>query len=115
MINEIVVNGEQEQVESDVKEAVSSLSPIIRNRLRGLPAYVLDYSDLIVANSVEKPFLKPVVLVGPTTGEKQVRPTWPRGSLGGVGATLPPLQVSHPGAAQSRCCCGTLQRPGGTP
>ena len=56
-----------------MKEAVSALSPIIRNRLRGLPAYVLDYSDLIVANSVEKPLLKPVVLAGPTCGEKQVR------------------------------------------
>ena len=33
-----------------LKEAISTLSPIIRNRLRGLPAYVLDYSDLIPPN-----------------------------------------------------------------
>jgi hypothetical protein len=49
-----------------LKEAISGLSPIIRSRLRGLPAYVLDYSDLIPPNLVEKPFLKPVVLAGPT-------------------------------------------------
>lgn len=55
-----------------IKEAISSLSPIIRNRLRGLPPYVLDYSDLIPSNSVEKPFLKPVLICGPTTGEKEV-------------------------------------------
>ena len=53
-----------------LKEAISTLSPIIRNRLRGLPAYVLDYSDLIPPNLVEKPFLKPVVISGPTTGER---------------------------------------------
>lgn len=41
--------------------------------MRGLPAYVLDYSDLIVANSVEKPIVKPVVIAGPTTSEKQVK------------------------------------------
>jgi len=33
-----------------LKEAISALSPIIRNRLRGLPAYVLDYADLIPPN-----------------------------------------------------------------
>lgn len=48
------------QVYYEVKEAISTLSPIIRNRLRGLPAYVLDYSDLIPPNLVEKPWLKPV-------------------------------------------------------
>lgn len=51
-----------------LKEAISTLSPIIRNRLRGLPAYVLDYSDLIPPNKVEKPFLKPVIVSGPHTG-----------------------------------------------
>ncbi|GAX74660.1 hypothetical protein CEUSTIGMA_g2108.t1 [Chlamydomonas eustigma] len=53
-----------------LKEAISTLSPIIRNRLRGLPAYVLDYSDLIAPNLVEKPFLKPVIISGPSTGER---------------------------------------------
>jgi hypothetical protein len=38
------------QVYAALKEAISTLSPIIRNRLRGLPAYVLDYSDLIPPN-----------------------------------------------------------------
>lgn len=38
------------QVYTALKEAISRLSPIIRNRLRGLPAYVLDYSDLIPPN-----------------------------------------------------------------
>ena len=38
------------QVYHGLKEAISCLSPIIRNRLRGLPAYVLDYSDLIAPN-----------------------------------------------------------------
>ncbi|GLC37755.1 Adenylate kinase [Pleodorina starrii] len=58
-------------VYGDVKEAISSLSPIIRNRLHGLPAYVLDYADLIAPNLVEKPFLKPVVITGPNTGERR--------------------------------------------
>lgn len=38
------------QVYASLKEAISTLSPMIRNRLRGLPAYVLDYSDLIPPN-----------------------------------------------------------------
>lgn len=32
---------------------------------------MLDYSDLIPSNSVEKPFLKPVLICGPATGEKE--------------------------------------------
>ena len=40
----------------------------VPHRLRGLPAYVLDYSDLIAPNLVEKPFLKPVIVSGPNTG-----------------------------------------------
>ncbi|KAK9808730.1 hypothetical protein WJX72_002676 [[Myrmecia] bisecta] len=54
-----------------IKDAISTLSPIIRNRLKGMPAYVLDYSDLIPSNSVEKPFLKPVIIAGPSAGDKQ--------------------------------------------
>ena len=38
------------KVYHSLKEAISGLSPVIRNRLRGLPAYVLDYSDLISPN-----------------------------------------------------------------
>ncbi|GFR43730.1 hypothetical protein Agub_g4841 [Astrephomene gubernaculifera] len=60
-----------EAVYVDVKEAISTLSPIIRNRLHGLPAYVLDYADLIAPNLVEKPFLKPVIITGPNTGERR--------------------------------------------
>lgn len=52
-----------------LKNACAELSPIIRNRLRGLPAYVLDYSDVIPSNSVEKPTLKAVVLSGPSASE----------------------------------------------
>ena len=55
---------------AQLKEAICTLSPIIRNRIRGLPAYVLAYSDLIPSNSVEKPFLKPVMIAGPSCTEK---------------------------------------------
>lgn len=54
----------------DIKEAIATLSPIVRNRLHGIPAYILDYADLIVSNQVEKPFLKPVLVTGPCTTEK---------------------------------------------
>ena len=54
----------------DVKEAIATLSPIVRNRLHGIPAYILDYADLIVSNQVERPFLKAVLLLGPCTDEK---------------------------------------------
>ena len=52
------------------KVQCASLSPIIRNRLLGLPAYVLDYSDVIPANETERPVVKPVVLTGPNFLEK---------------------------------------------
>lgn len=71
-IDQIVHNTEDwDQVYYDVKEAIGTLSPIIRNRLHGLPGYVLDYSDLIAPNLVEKPFLKPVLISGPNTGERK--------------------------------------------
>ena len=70
LFDNIIVNDLYDDVYLSVKEAIAVLSPIIRNRLRGLPAYVLDYSDIIPANSVEKPNVKPVALVGPTTVEK---------------------------------------------
>lgn len=72
VIDYVIDNGDDgDKVYLDVKEAISTLSPIIRNRLHGLPAYVLDYADLIAPNLVEKPFLKPVVITGPTTGERR--------------------------------------------
>ncbi len=80
VIDHVVDNGEdKDAVYHGVKEAISTLSPIIRNRLYGLPAYVLDYADLIAPNLVEKPFLKPVVISGPSTGE---------------GRAMPPMQLS---------------------
>ncbi len=70
LFDHLVPNTVVDEVYHALKEAISTLSPIIRNRLRGLPAYVLDYSDLIPPNLVEKPFLKPVIISGPTTGER---------------------------------------------
>jgi hypothetical protein len=55
----------------NVKESIATLSPIVRNRLHGIPSYILDYADLIISNQVEKPFLEPVLLLGPCTDEKQ--------------------------------------------
>lgn len=60
-----IVTDDYETFLMEVKEAISVLSPIIRNRIRGLPPYLLDYSDLIPSNSVEKPDVKPVVIAGP--------------------------------------------------
>eukprot|EP00879_Flechtneria_rotunda_P024046 GHRR01025468.1.p1 GENE.GHRR01025468.1~~GHRR01025468.1.p1 ORF type:complete len:822 (+),score=235.91 GHRR01025468.1:119-2584(+) len=71
LFDSVILNTSMDEVYDAVKEAISTLSPIIRNRLRGLPAYVLDYSDLIPPNSVEKPFLKPVILCGPNVGERR--------------------------------------------
>jgi hypothetical protein len=68
LYDHLLDNTEFPKVYHGLKEAISTLSPIIRNRLRGLPAYVLDYSDLIPPNLVEKPFLKPVIVSGPHTG-----------------------------------------------
>ena len=62
-INTVV--DEYETFYHKVKETISPLSPIIRNRIRGLPPYLLDYSDLIPSNSVEKPDVKPVFIAGP--------------------------------------------------
>ena len=42
---------DMEKVYYDLKVAISVLSPVIRNRLRGLPDYVLDYSDVIPSNT----------------------------------------------------------------
>lgn len=64
LFNSIVANSSLEAAYQGLKEAISELSPVIRNRLRGMPAYVLDYSDLIPSNTVERPFLKPIVIAG---------------------------------------------------
>jgi hypothetical protein len=42
-----------DKVYYDLKVAISVLSPVIRNRLRGLPDYVLDYSDVIPSNTCD--------------------------------------------------------------
>ncbi|GFH10920.1 uncharacterized protein HaLaN_06325, partial [Haematococcus lacustris] len=76
LFDHVVENTEFEPVYRDVKEAISTLSPIIRNRLRGLPAYVLDYSDLIPPNLVETPFLKPIIIAGPNTGKTTQQLYW---------------------------------------
>jgi hypothetical protein len=55
----------------NIKEAIATLSPIVRNRLHGIPSYILEYADLVISNQVEKPFLKPVLLLGPCTDEKR--------------------------------------------
>lgn len=66
-------SGNLDQMYADFKNCISTLSPLVRNRLNGLPSYVLDYSDLITSNSVEKPFIKIVMLIGPSDGySKQV-------------------------------------------
>lgn len=53
-----------------LKEAAATLSPIVRNRISGIPQYILEYADLVVANHVQAPFLKPILLTGPDTGER---------------------------------------------
>ena len=53
-----------------LKEAAAKLSPIVRNRIFGIPQYILEYSDLVVANHVQAPFLKPFLVTGPETGER---------------------------------------------
>lgn len=60
-----IVTEAYESFFQEIKEAISPLSPIIRNRIRGLPPYLLDYSDVIPSNSVEKPVVKPVIIAGP--------------------------------------------------
>jgi hypothetical protein len=96
-----------------VKEAISTLSPIIRNRLHGLPAYVLDYADLIAPNLVEKPFLKPVVITGPSTGERPgprgrrlLRAGPGGGAANGAMAAVEDAVVQLPSGlgGQSLCC-----------
>ena len=52
------------------KVRCAELSPVVRNRLLGLPSYILDYSDVIPANETETPKIKPVALAGPNFLEK---------------------------------------------
>ena len=68
--HQVLLIDDMEDLYYQMKVAVSVLSPIIRNRLKGLPAYVLDYSDVIPANSTERTVIKPVVLAGPSHLEK---------------------------------------------
>ena len=67
----VLSNNNMDSVYMAMKESIATISPVIRNRLRGLPAYVLDYSDLIPANSVEEAFNKPVAVAGPVTTDKK--------------------------------------------
>ena len=68
LFNCTIHQSSSEAVLAATKEAISVLSPLIRNRLRGLPAYVLDYADLIPSNTVERADLKPVLLAGELIG-----------------------------------------------
>ena len=70
--HEVLLVDDIDELYYQMKVAVSPLSPIIRNRLRGLPSYILDYSDVIPSNNTERPIIKPVVLTGPNFREKAV-------------------------------------------
>ena len=71
LVDAIVPNVDDSQaVLRSLKEAAAMLSPIVRNRICGIPQYILEYSDLVVANHVQAPFLKPIVVTGPDTGER---------------------------------------------
>jgi hypothetical protein len=61
---------DEQAVLRSLKEAAANLSPIVRNRLHGIPQYILEYSDVVIANHVQAPFLKPIVVTGPDTGER---------------------------------------------
>ena len=55
----------------EFKVCCATLSPIVRNRLYGLPPHILDYSDVIPANKTEKVIVKPVILWARTSGESR--------------------------------------------
>ena len=67
---DILIDRDYDNLYSQTKSVISQLSPVIRNRLKGLPAYVLDYADVIPSNSVERPVAKPVLLAGPPSKTK---------------------------------------------
>lgn len=71
VIDFVVNNNTLDEAYLGVKEAIATLHPIVRNRLFGLPGYMLDYADLISPNSMEQPFLKPVLLAGPNVGDRK--------------------------------------------
>ena len=89
LFNSTIQQSSPEAVLVAIKEAISVLSPLIRNRLRGLPAYVLDYADLIPSNTVERADLKPVLLAGELLGLQQ---TWPQA---GAGVTQSKAAAGH--------------------
>ena len=71
LVDTVLSNGDDHaSVFLSLKEAAATLSPIVRNRLHGIPRYILEYADLVVANHVQAPQLKPFLLVGPDTGER---------------------------------------------
>ena len=64
LINCTIQDSSPEEAYTGLKHAVAALSPLVRNKLYGLPAEVLDYADLIVSNSVEQAMLKAVLIAG---------------------------------------------------
>jgi hypothetical protein len=70
LVDAVVMNVDDRlSVLHSLKEAVATLSPIVRNRICGIPQYILEYADLVVANHVQAPFLKPILVTGPDTGD----------------------------------------------
>lgn len=71
IIDYVVPNTTLDAAYLGIKEAIATLHPLVRNRLFGLPGYMLDYADLISPNLMEKPFLKPVLISGPSIGDRK--------------------------------------------
>ena len=64
LFNCTIQDSSPEAAYDGLKHALAALSPLVRNKLKGLPAEVLDYADLIASSSVEPPILKPVLVAG---------------------------------------------------
>ena len=82
------------------KVRCAELSPIVRNRLLGLPARA-GLPDVIPANETEKPVVKPVVLTGPNFLEKadlvrRVTDEFPRCSRSRRSSPPDPAWSPHP-------------------
>ena len=66
----VLLANDPDQLFYQFKVRCAELSPVVRNRLLGLPSYILDYADVIPANKTQKPKVKPVVVSGPNFLEK---------------------------------------------
>ena len=64
LVNCTIQDSSPEDAYTGLKHAVAALSPLVRNKVYGLPAEVLDYADLIASNSVEQAHLKAVLIAG---------------------------------------------------